>query len=195
LTDLSPFCLASDPAIDNSTVSSRYCRQTENLWESAKIVISQKLCISPDEIEWKELIEGSFNKIFRFKIQTKNYVMRIREKESDFAFEKIAKEPFAILVLENLDSSDRKLRDAIKNLHKKSFVIFLNILLLARFIIQIGRNKINYFLIYFVSMNGSKEPRFIQILHLKILMLPEDCWLKFIKELFLLVIPQFSILD
>jgi Phosphotransferase enzyme family len=95
------------------------------LWSDAKEVIARILDITVKEIELKEFFEGSFNIVFRFQTATGDYALRVRIRESDFGFEKIAKEPFAILVLQNPDLSDREIGIAIQGLHQQKSCGFM----------------------------------------------------------------------
>lgn len=91
------------------------------LWQSAKEVIARVLDTTTEEITLKETCEGSFSVILRFQVEKEDYALRIRLRESDFGFEKVVKEPFAILVLNSYGFSDRELGIEIQKLHRQQY--------------------------------------------------------------------------
>lgn len=95
------------------------------LWQAVKEVIARVLDTTTDEIKVKETCKGSFNTIICFQIGKENFAIRIRIRESDFGFEKIAKEPFAILTLNNHNLSDRELGFAIQELYQRQYCDFM----------------------------------------------------------------------
>jgi Phosphotransferase enzyme family len=97
----------------------------EPIWSNAKEIIAQVLDITVKEIELKEFFEGSFNIVFRFHAATGDYALRVRIRESDFGFEKIAKESFAILAFQNPDFSDQKIGSAIQYLYQQKSCGFM----------------------------------------------------------------------
>ncbi|NJM72096.1 MAG: phosphotransferase [Scytonema sp. RU_4_4] len=106
--------IVSDESIDSNRV-----------WSNAKEIIAQIFDITVKEIELKEFFEGSFNIVFRFQAATWDYALRIRIRDSDFGFEKIAKEPFAILALQNPNSSDQNIGTTIQNLYQQKYCDFM----------------------------------------------------------------------
>lgn len=112
-------------SITNGKISCQSNEQTGKIWIPLQKIVSQIFNTSIEEIRLIEVLKGSFNKIFQFQIQSKNYVIRVREKELDFSFEKIAKEPFAILALNNPEHSDQELKKIIDDLLEKKSCRFM----------------------------------------------------------------------
>lgn len=88
---------------------------------SIKDIIAKVLDITASEIRFRSICKGSFNDILRFQAGKEEYALRIRSRDSDFGFEKIIKEPFAVLVLNNHDLSDRELGIAIQKLYQQQY--------------------------------------------------------------------------
>ena len=94
--------------------------QYQDLWSAARNIAREVFGLKNiNQINLLDVHSGSFNVIFRFQILEKQYVFRVRQIESDFAFENIPKEPFAVLALESDNYSDRELRDTMDVLLQK----------------------------------------------------------------------------
>ena len=105
-------------------VASYTLSRPSELWQPSREIIARVLDTTVSEITLKETYEGSFSTIVRFQLGKEDYALRIRFRESDFGFEKIVKESFAILVLNNHDLSDQKLRTVIQKLYQQQYCGF-----------------------------------------------------------------------
>jgi aminoglycoside phosphotransferase (APT) family kinase protein len=81
---------------------------------SVQNLIAEKLNLETEEIKVENIFKGSFNEIFQFRSQTKNYALRIKKNELGFVFEQVAKEPFAALAFKYFNDSDHELGDKFR---------------------------------------------------------------------------------